>query len=190
MKLVLVDFDGTLADTSAVNYLAYKDAIEEYGYTIDERYYVCKCNGKHYLDFLPQLVGDNKELIEIIHKKKKIAYKDHINCARVNYHLVEILNALKAMAKIVIVTTASKKNVEELLEEFHLVELFDGIITGDDVKNKKPNPEGFLKAMLQYGCTAEETIIFEDSAEGLEAARAAKVECYKVIGYRGEIDGM
>lgn len=55
MKLVIVDLDGTLFDTKDVNYHAYKDAISPYGFDIDYKYYCEFCNGRHYLDFLPQL---------------------------------------------------------------------------------------------------------------------------------------
>ena len=47
----------------------------------------------------------------------------------------------------------------------------DGIITGDDVEHSKPAPDPFLEAMRREGVTPAETIIFEDSAVGIEAAR-------------------
>ena len=52
-----------------------------------------------------------------------------------------------------------------------LEEGIDGIISGDDVQQPKPSPECFLRAMEIEGVTPEETIIFEDSQVGLEAAR-------------------
>lgn len=47
----------------------------------------------------------------------------------------------------------------------------DGIICGDDVEHPKPYPDCFLKAMESEGVSPSETIIFEDSAVGIEAAR-------------------
>ena len=55
MKLIIVDLDGTLFDTKDVNYHAYKEAIAPYGYDMDYKYYCEFCNGRHYLDFLPQV---------------------------------------------------------------------------------------------------------------------------------------
>ena len=51
MKLIIVDLDGTLIDTKDLNYHAYREALELYGYTIDYQYYCEYCNGRHYLDF-------------------------------------------------------------------------------------------------------------------------------------------
>lgn len=39
MKLMMIDLDGTLFDTKEINYRAYKEAIEPYGYKIDYQYY-------------------------------------------------------------------------------------------------------------------------------------------------------
>ena len=47
----------------------------------------------------------------------------------------------------------------------------DGILSGADVERPKPAPDCFLEAMRREGCTPRETLIFEDSAIGIEAAR-------------------
>jgi len=49
----------------------------------------------------------------------------------------------------------------------------DGILAGPDVARSKPAPDCFLEAMRREGVTPRETLIFEDSAVGLEAARAS-----------------
>ena len=71
MKLVIVDLDGTLFDTKDVNYYAYKEAIAPYGYEIDYKYYCEICNGRHYMDFLPQITTNDRSVLEIMHKEKK-----------------------------------------------------------------------------------------------------------------------
>jgi HAD superfamily hydrolase (TIGR01509 family) len=57
------------------------------------------------------------------------------------------------------------------MQHLNLQSGIDGIITGDDVEHSKPAPDPFLEAMRREGVTPEETIIFEDSAVGVEAAR-------------------
>lgn len=47
----------------------------------------------------------------------------------------------------------------------------DGILSGLDIPTPKPAPDCFLEAMRREGCTPAETLIFEDSEIGLEAAR-------------------
>ena len=51
--------------------------------------------------------------------------------------------------------------------------MFDLILAQEDVPRKKPAPDGFLLAMEHFGISPENSLIFEDSPEGIAAARAA-----------------
>ena len=66
---------------------------------------------------------------------------------------------------------------------FHCAAWFGVFITGEDVVRSKPDPEGYLKAMAHFGVTPAETMIFEDSGPGLEAARASGATVYKVEAF-------
>ena len=56
----------------------------------------------------------------------------------------------------------------------------DGILSGADVERPKPAPDCFLEAMRREGCTPRETLIFEDSAIGIEAARRSGASYFVV----------
>ncbi|MDC7288813.1 HAD family phosphatase [Blautia schinkii] len=183
MKLIIVDLDGTLFDTKDVNYHAYKDAITPYGYDIDYKYYCQFCNGRHYLEFLPQITTNNKEILTAMHKAKKNAYKNHLNKAILNNRLVDIIRLMKLEYKTAVVTTASRENCSDILSQFNLVGLFDLILTHDDIAKSKPDPEGFLKAMQYFGSAPSETIIFEDSDVGLEAAERSGAFYYRTYRF-------
>lgn len=183
MKLVIVDLDGTLFDTKNVNYLAYKEALSQYGYEIDYQYYCEFCNGRHYLDFLPQVTTDDKNTLTAMHRIKKEAYKKYLNKAVLNERLVDMVRLMKKEYKSAIVTTASKENCNDILREFGLLDLFDLTLTHDDITKVKPDPEGFLKAMQYFGCQPEDTIIFEDSDVGLEAAEKSGAFYYRTYRF-------
>lgn len=57
---------------------------------------------------------------------------------------------------------------------------FDGILSSDDVERSKPAPDCFLKAMRMVGVEPSETLIFEDSEIGLQAAEATGASFIKV----------
>lgn len=170
MKLVIVDLDGTLIDTKDVNYHAYKDAIILYGFNIDYKYYCEFCNGRYYMDFLPQITTDDTNILDEIHRAKKDAYKKYLKKAVLNIGLVDIIRLMRREYKTAVVTTASRENCYEILNQFGLINLFDLILTSDDIEKSKPDPEGFLKAMKYFNAKPTETIIFEDSEVGLKAA--------------------
>lgn len=90
------------------------------------------------------------------------------------FHLGDVFRA---------VFTGRRKNATEVLEYFHCADWFGVFITGEDVVRSKPDPEGYLKAMAHFGVTPAETMIFEDSGPGLEAARASGATVYKVEAF-------
>ena len=179
MKLALVDLDGTLVDTKDVNYYAYKEAVEKFGYSIDYDYYSKFCNGKHYLQFLPKVTTNDDRTLMAMHKIKQVAYRKYLSYAKLNVHLVNILRLMKQEYKIALVTTASKQNCDDILELFQLRDLFDLVLTYDDITHSKPDPEGFNKAMAFFDAKPEDTVIFEDSDAGLKAAERSGALYYR-----------
>ena len=182
-KLAIFDMDGTLVDTKDVNYFAYKEALQEQGFDLEHEYYCQYCNGRHYTTFLPPIIGDDREKLLQIHDRKKVLYHQHLGKAKVNQHLISMLKAMKPEYYCAVVTTASKKNCGELLDAFQLTQFFDLILTQEDIPKKKPDPEGFLMAMRHFGIPVEDTVIFEDSETGVQAAEKTGADYYVVHGY-------
>lgn len=168
-KLAIFDLDGTLFDTSLVNYHAYKEALLHFGYDFEYSFYADVCNGKYYKEFLPLIVKD-ADKIEEIHKLKKELYCKYLDKAVPNKHLFALIDCLKGRYYIALVTTASRFNSNDILDFYKVKNKFDLLITQEDVNQLKPHPEGFLKAMQQFNISPENTIIFEDSIDGIQAA--------------------
>ena len=184
--LICVDLDGTLLDTVPANAASYRAALEELGFTVTDEYYAERCNGGHYTRFLPPLMGGAPRAadVERVHDRKKALYSDFLDAVRPNTALMEILKTMRAAGHdLACVTTGSRKNATEVLEYFHCADWFGVFITGEDVVRSKPDPEGYLKAMAHFGVTPAETMIFEDSGPGLEAARASGATVYKVEAF-------
>ena len=83
-------------------------------------------------------------------------------------------------AKVWIVSTGHIDNITNVMRHLNIVDGVDGIISGDDVTKPKPNPECFLQAMERVGVSPRETIIFEDSTMGLEAAQRSGAAYVKI----------
>ncbi len=179
-KLAMIDLDGTLFDTNEVNYFAYKMALNEKGFSLDYEYYKKECNGRYYKEFLPSIVNNDEEIMEYVHKRKKELYEKFLDKAIPNEHLFNILEGIKVNYYLALVTTASKKNTYDILKYFNKVELFDLILTHDDIKNSKPNPEGFIKTLEHFKVEAKDAIVFEDSEVGIEAAEKIGASIFKV----------
>ena len=185
-KLAIFDLDGTLFDTKDVNYNAYQNAIRmaEIDVKIDYDDFCKLYNGKNYREFLPKIIPNiSEEQLKKIHNLKKNIYQEYLDKAKKNDLLFLMIEEIKEKFYISIVTNASKKNVKDILEKFSVKNLFDLLITQEDVKNPKPSAEGFLKAMNSFNISKENTIIFEDSEIGIQAANKAETNYVKVYGY-------
>jgi len=169
-KLAVFDLDGTLFDTISCNYYAYQKALNESGYELSYDYYAEKCHSHNYKLFLPKIVGDDISLQERIHNRKNELYKTFLHTAKENTHLFNILIGLSKEYHIAIATTASRKNTEDILSRFGRLELFDLLVCGEDVSKTKPDPECYMKVMKHFCALAQDTIIFEDSDIGIQAA--------------------
>lgn len=95
-------------------------------------------------------------------------------------HLFAIINGIKNQYYIALVTTASRENCMELLQFYNVQDCFDLIITQEDVEEVKPAPEGFIKAMSFFNVIPQNTIVFEDSEAGIEAALRSKACVVKI----------
>ena len=102
------------------------------------------------------------------HPNKKNIYKDNLKYAKINNYYIAL------------VTTASKQNSEEILEFFNKKEIFELFIFAENVERKKPDPEGFIKAMEYFNISPENTLIFEDSDIGIEAAQRSGANIMKI----------
>lgn len=185
-KLAIFDMDGTLFDTKDVNYHAYMCAIEECGLKVDIDYiFYCEyCNGNNYKNFLPLLVPQiSEEEMEKIHNYKKQVYPRYLKYARKNELLFSIIQNMQNNFKIALVTTASRKNTEDILNTFNEKSRFDLILTQEDVIRTKPDPEGFLLALEKTNIRKKDAIIFEDSETGIAAAKASGISYVQVYGY-------
>lgn len=182
-KLAMFDLDGTLFDTRSLNYLAYKAALEKFNFKLDKEYFYSECNGRHYKVFLPQILNNDITYMEDIHRLKKEFYEKFLGEAIKNEHLFNIIKLMREEYYLAVVTTASRKNCEEILSKFDALSLFDLVIAGEDVSKKKPEPEGYLKAMKYFDISPENSIIFEDSEVGILAGERSGAKVFVVKGY-------
>lgn len=181
IKLILLDFDGTLVDTRQANAHAYIEALKQVGIEITYKEYLERFFGVRCMEFL-HMVGISDEM-EIAHVRQlKInLYPKYFDSVTLNTPLWEWCQMMRRMgAKVWIVSTGHIDNIRNVMNHLNINNGIDGIITGDDVTNPKPAPDCFLMAMKSVGASPRETIIFEDSTVGLQAAEASGASFVRV----------
>ena len=181
IKLILLDFDGTLADTRMANGRAYIQALSEVGINISINEYTAKYFGMRCREFLRDVGIESDDVARKLRRRKVEIYPSYFDSVHLNAPLWEWCQMMRTMGtKVWIVSTGHIDNITNVMRHLNIINGVDGIISGDDVTLPKPNPECFLRAMEIEGATPRETIIFEDSAMGLEAAERSGAAYVKV----------
>jgi pseudouridine 5'-phosphatase len=95
--------------------------------------------------------------------------------------VLELLDVLEANATPKAIATSSRfTHLERMLGPHKLLSRFGFSLTADDVRLGKPDPEIYRKAASRFDCPTNEMLVFEDSTNGLRAAKAAGASCVVV----------
>ncbi len=91
---------------------------------------------------------------------------------------IELIQQAKAFGlKLAVASSSPLKLIQLILHRLKILKYFDTVVSGDEVKKGKPDPEIFLEAASRVGCAPEECIVIEDSTNGVLAAKKAKMKC-------------
>ena len=177
INAVLFDLDGVLTDTEGTYTQFWSDVDRRYHTGIDNFALVIKGNT---LDNILSTYFPDPDTQRLI--RADLADFE----AKMRYQLFDgvlpLLDVLKCNnIPAAIVTSSNSVKMDGLFAQLPgFRENFAAVITDEDISRSKPDPEGYLKAMAHFGVTPAETMIFEDSGPGLEAARASGAAVYKV----------
>lgn len=184
MKLegIIFDGDGVLFDTENLHVIAWKKIFPEYninlnsedfeeGIGVEDTIFLknMKIKGKipENLSIKDMVSRKNEELIKIL----------DITDLKISDEIVKILNYLKGRYKIALASNSQKNFVLKVLKKLGIERFFDAIVTRDDVKNPKPDPEIYKIASERLNIKEENLIAFEDSETGIISAKSSGIFC-------------
>lgn len=95
----------------------------------------------------------------------------------INEEIQSLIQELNAQSYLLgLATNSPKKIMEVVLEKSGLQSVFNAIVTADDVKQVKPNPEIYLETMKRLNIHQNECLVIEDSEYGIQAAKSAGID--------------
>ena len=180
VKLLITDFDGTLVDTFEANFLAYQKAFAMFGLELTEQQYR-DCFGFRLDDFMSHMGVNDNDTKNGIRLAKGDFYPLFFDKLIVNDPLLTLLKTFKNSGGLTAVaSTARKENLMNALNFIDAADAFSLILTGEDVKQGKPNPAIYNKVLEKLNVLPAEALIFEDSSVGISAANAAHVDYVQI----------
>ncbi|NTW74953.1 MAG: HAD family phosphatase [Chlorobiaceae bacterium] len=179
---VLWDNDGLLLDSESLFFDMTRSFFAEAGVHLDESYWGIEYlgNAKHSLEIAEEL-GMSAELIRPLLERRNEAFVKRISrSVPLMPKVRETIEALSGKVRLGLVTGSPRDKVELMHGPNGLLDRFDVIVTDDEVRNSKPHPEPYLKALELLGLKPEQCLAVEDSRRGLSSAHAAGIDCIVV----------
>ena len=184
LKAIIFDLDGTLVDSLPYHHESWRiffknNNIEENDFNEIYRNY----KGGGTLELMSSVFGDTytKDELEKMSDDKEVIFRDiyRSKIFPINGLRKFLDNLKKNNILLSIGSNAIRKNVLMTIEELGITNYFSSIICGDEVSKGKPDPEMYIKTLSNLNVNKNECIIFEDSIEGITAAKNANI---KAIG--------
>ena len=178
-KAFIFDLDGVIVDTAKYHFLAWQKLANTLGinFTHDDNEQLKGVSRVRSLEIilgLGNVVATNEQKEEWLIQKNEdyLGYINTMDDSEILPGVMTVLNFLKANNQPIILGSASK-NARPILEKVNILHLFDDIVDGNDVSNAKPDPEVFLVGAKKANQPNENSIVFEDSVAGIQAANNA-----------------
>lgn len=180
-KAFLFDLDGVIVDTAKYHYLAWKKIATDLGieFTHEHNELLKGVSRVRSLDIilgLGQVKASQEQKDQWLIQKNEdyLSYLVDMDQSEILPGVMPVLEFLKANQQPIALGSASK-NARPILEKTGILSYFDAIVDGNDVSNAKPDPEVFLQAAQKLGISNENSIVFEDSVAGIQAANIANM---------------
>lgn len=178
IKAILFDMDGVLIDAKEWHYEALNKALKLFGHEITKYDHI------HSFDGLP-----TKEKLSMISEESYLPEELHgfINSLKQQYTIEMVNEKCKpmfhheyALSKLklegyqcAVCSNSIRNTIEQMMTKANLLQYMDVILSNEDVKRAKPDPEIYMRAMEKLGRKPEECIIVEDNKNGIKAALAS-----------------
>lgn len=180
IKMVFFDMDGCVVDSEYTYVYAWHEVFKEYNIPI-ELEEILTWRGKNNLAINQTINQYTNSMEEVLNLRKirderfwlKMA-KNEVNLKPFVHEIFDFLDSKQI--PFALVTSTPKEKASRILTHFNLIHRFKFMVYGDDVKESKPSPEMYLKAVTLSGFNHDECIAFEDSKNGIEACNRANVD--------------
>ncbi len=178
--------DGVLVEAKQIHYDTLNEALAEIDpkYVISEAEHLSIYDGlktTQKLELLTKNKGLHPEFYDSIWYRKQHLTIEAISQLKLDERLIEIFKELRDKGyKLACCSNSIRRSVLVILSKIGLIEYMDLILSNEDVKNSKPHPEMYWKAMSMMGVLPEETLIVEDSPPGLLAASRSRANVLRV----------
>ena len=175
IQAILFDCDGTLVDTMNVHREVWHQIFARYGFAITDPWWDEWANVA-LLPFVRAVIPDaSVELADELNAEGIELFLEALHRIEPLEHVIQVARDYHGSVPMAVVTGGYRDVVVPTLDAAGITELFDLIITADDVARSKPAPDLYLLAMRRLAVDPAACLAYEDSEIGMASARDAGV---------------
>lgn len=177
-KLAIFDFDGLMVNSEQVIYSALEKLFAKYNIDLSWSYFARHIGTPVHIA-LPAFYNDHQLPIsyaDFLIQRDRLIIEAIKNDLQLMPGLTSLLSLLTSKGYILSIGTSAKRvYLENVLRKYNILSYFSHIVTIDDVKRGKPFPDIFLTVLHQANINARDAFVLEDSPNGIQAAKKAKI---------------
>ncbi|RIK81739.1 MAG: HAD family hydrolase [Planctomycetota bacterium] len=174
MPALIFDLDGTLADTMPAHFIAWTASLAKHGLELSEdRFYEL---GGWPTKKIVKLLADERGMsldVDAFAALKEAEFLRAIGEVGPVPPVMAVARRERGRMPMAVATSAVREVADRILRQIDAVDLFDVVVTAEDVPRHKPEPDVFLEAARRLRVSPAECCVYEDSDPGIEAARRA-----------------
>lgn len=182
LRAVVFDFDGLVVDTESIGYFTWKEIFSAHGADLPVARYAQLVGTSFETGYDPrhdleECTGRSFDWPRIEAERREREHSLGLSLSPLPGVLERLAEARALGLRTAVASSSNRTWIDMWIERFNLGDHFDHISTVDDTGKVKPDPSIFFHASEALGMHANEIVIFEDSQNGLTAARAAGIRC-------------
>ena len=182
MTALLFDFNGTLSDDEGVLCTIFRELFAEQRRPLSEQEYFDELAGLSDPEIVERWLGaGHPATAEVLDRRAQLFRERAGDGSTVPPDVREAVLHAAGRSPLAVVSGATRSEVELVLRAAGL-DVFDVIVSAEDVAQGKPDPEGYVLALRRLRLPAAEAVALEDSPPGIAAAKAAGLSCVAVLG--------
>src|SRR3990167_10449253 len=181
LKAILFDLDGVLIETELETFNFYQRELKNYNIHLKDSDFKYKA-GRKSVDFWNAVL--NEEQKKIVNTEKLTGLKRRVFNKYPSKYIKKVPGGKKLLQKLkkagfklALASQNEPEMVKTAIKWLGIEKIFDATLSLQDIKHKKPNPEIYLLAAKMLKIKPEQCLVVEDSRDGVEAARNAKMLC-------------
>ena len=187
IKAILFDMDGVLIDAKDWHYEALNKALRLFGIEISRYDHLTTFDGlptKVKLEMLSKKFFLPNSLHPFINKLKQLYTQEliHNKCQPLFHHEYALSRLHLEGYKIAVCSNSIRNTIELMMQKADLLKYIDLIISNEDVKKAKPDPEMYSTAINKFGLNPSECIVVEDNPNGIKAGKDSGANVLEVSG--------